>query len=537
MLPVSKRALFFLPFLAGLFLPASGPSYRPALSPENTLEQKGLSYACWAPGLYADPGAELALENLSRTGAGWIALVVTWYQNDLGSLAIAPTEGTPTDSDLAKAVRTAHALGLKVMLKPHLDLWSDSAHWRGQIGKFYTTESQWQTWFAAYRAFIEHFAALARDLGAEQFCIGCELEGTSGRTEDWRRVVAGVRALYRGPILYAANHSGEELRLDWWDAVDYIGVDAYYPLATHLEPTARELAAAWAPKVAALGGLAARWGKPLLLTEVGYRSLDGACMHPWDYQIRGEVDLEEQADAYRAVREAFSGRPWFSGIYWWSWSPDPYEGGPDDDGFTPHDKPAEDVVREWYGAPKRRAPGPAREPDPEASVDICSEGLGAGWRDGSWNAARDLEATGLVRDGAKAVAASLGAWGGLGFERAPFAAPPRGWLALSFYPLTPDIPRLWVYLLDASGRALARRRMEDRRFHDDEPVVAGRWNSLWIPLRDLGLGLAGGAARVAGVVIQDSTGLGSPPFRLDDVRLVGPGRRPGPRRDIRETES
>lgn len=497
-----------------------------------------MSYACWSPGLFSDPDAGLAIENLSRTGAGWIALVVTCYQDNLGSLSIAANDSTPTDADLAHAARTAHALGLKVMLKPHLDLAEDAAHWRGQIGTAFADEEAWRAWFSSYRAFIEHYAGLARDIGAEQFCVGCELESTTHRSEDWRRVVAGVRALYGGPILYAANHSGEELRLDWWDAVDFIGVDAYYALATRPGPTPRELAVAWAPKVAAIEGLAARWNKPVLLTEVGYRSQAGACMHPWDFQIRGEVNVEEQAAAYRAVRDAFGGRPWFAGIYWWAWSPDPDEGGPDDDGYTPHDKPAEDVVREWYGAPPRRAPGPSLEPDPARTVDICSEGLAAGWRDGSWNAAHDLEAAGLVRGGAKAVAAALGAWGGLAFERPPFALRARGWLAVSFYPLAAEVPRLWIYLLDASGRGLARRRLDDRRFHDDESVASGRWNALWIPLRDLGLrSAARGPARVAGVVIRDATGFGSPPFRLDDLRFVGARRRLPARRDGRGTES
>jgi hypothetical protein len=35
-------------------------------------------------------------------------------------------------------------------------------------------------------------------------------------------------------------------------------------------------------------------------------------------------------------------------MYWWQWSPDPNDGGPDDTGYTPHGKPAEQILRSWY---------------------------------------------------------------------------------------------------------------------------------------------------------------------------------------------
>jgi hypothetical protein len=286
------------------------------------LEQRGISYACWGRGLYSLPDSDLSLAHLSETGANWISLIVTCYQDNLESTRIFAAESTPTDEDLIHALGQAHALGLKVMLKPHLDLANDPSHWRGQIGQAYATEAEWSAWFASYRDFIEHYADLAATHGADQFCAGCELMGTSRRESDWRAVLAGVRSRYEGPLIYAANHSGEEVELTWWDALDIIGVDAYYPLSSKTDPTLDELKDAWRPLVASLGSLAARWQKPLILTEVGYRSIDGTSMHPWDWQVEGKVDLQEQADCYRAALESLHGQPWFTGIYWWSWSPD-----------------------------------------------------------------------------------------------------------------------------------------------------------------------------------------------------------------------
>jgi hypothetical protein len=321
----------------------------------NSRLQKGISYAAWGCGLYSLPQSDTSLSHLAETGANWIGLIVTCYQDEIGSTSIIASETTPTDSDLIHAISRAHSLGLKVMLKPHLDLWKDPSHWRGEIGLDFDSEKEWEEWFSSYQRFIEHFAELAEKNRADQFCVGTELVGTSHRASDWRLVVSRVRALYSGPIVYAANHSGEEISLTWWDAVDFIGVDAYYPLANNKTPTHQDLMAAWKPHVEQLAALAAKWQKPLLLTEIGYRSLDGAASQPWNWQISGEVDLGEQAICYRAAIEAFSQQPWFRGIFWWSWGPDPLEGGPADDGYTPHRKPAEDILRAWFEGSRERA--------------------------------------------------------------------------------------------------------------------------------------------------------------------------------------
>jgi hypothetical protein len=294
-------------FVVLLFGASHGQNTNPSSGPE---KQKGISYAAWWPGLYSDPDSDISLAHLAETGANWISLIVTCYQDILSSTRIYASPGTPADEDLIH-------------------------------------------WFASYQSFIEHYADLASAHGADQFCVGTELLGTSERATEWRKVVAGVRTHYGGPLVYAANHSGEETELTWWDAVDLIGVDAYYSLANKSNPTLSELKAAWRPHVSTLANLATAWQKPIVLTEIGYRSLDGAASHPRDWQTSGTVDLKEQADAYQTAFESVCNQPWFAGIFWWSWGTDPLEGGPFDDGYTPHDKPAEDVLRSWFGARPR----------------------------------------------------------------------------------------------------------------------------------------------------------------------------------------
>jgi hypothetical protein len=225
---------------------------------------------------------------------------------------------------------------------------NDPTHWRGQIGTGFTTEAEWQAWFASYRDFIAHYASLAQANEVEQFCVGTELVGTSGRESDWRQVISDVRGLFSGTIVYASNHGGEEMSITWWDGVDYIGVDAYYPLTDKNDPTLAELKAAWMTPALTLEGISSQYNRPIILTEIGYRSVDGANQRPWEWQAGGTVDLQEQADCYRAALETLWGKPWLRGIYWWYWSTDPDQGGPEDMDFTPHNKPAERVLRSYY---------------------------------------------------------------------------------------------------------------------------------------------------------------------------------------------
>lgn len=321
----------------------------PSIAPAPAGFQKGMSYAAWWQGEYQQPWTDDTMQALAATGSNWIAIIVTCYQETHTSVSITcDLPRTPTDADLTHAISQAHTLGLNVMLKPHLDLNNDPAHWRGQIGTGFTTEAEWAAWFDSYQAFVTHYAALAETEGVEQFSVGTELVGTSKREAEWRAVAAAVRNQFSGSLVYASNHGGEETSVTWWDAVDYIGVDAYYPLTAKNDPTLAELEAAWERPIAALEKLHDRYKKQIILTEIGYRSVDGANRQPWEWATPGEVDLQEQADSYRAALGSLWGRPWLAGIYWWNWDTNPEQGGPHDTGFTPHGKPAEEVLKAYY---------------------------------------------------------------------------------------------------------------------------------------------------------------------------------------------
>jgi hypothetical protein len=305
---------------------------------------KGFTLGGWTRDDYARPELAAQLRALADGGVEWVAFTTRWLQAERTSTSIAPhPELSPSDESLRAAVRAARGLGLRVFLKPQLDLTGEG--WRGEIAL--AGEADWRAWFASYERFILHYAALAQEEGVELFCVGVELDGTRHRESDWRRIVAAVRARYAGPLVYAANW-GRERDVTWWDALDYAGVDAYFPVAERAEPSLDEARAGWRPHLAGLRAWAERVGRPVLFTEIGYRSARNAGLRPYEWKLEQPPALAQQALLYRAALEAFWREPWFAGFYWWLWDTRPPADSERDASFTPQGKPAWAVLREFY---------------------------------------------------------------------------------------------------------------------------------------------------------------------------------------------
>ena len=176
--------------------------------------------------------------------------------------------------------------------------------------------------------------------------MGCELVKTTGRGE-WFDVIEKVRKNFSGLITYAADWSNYR-NVSFWNAVDFIGIDAYFELTDKNDPTVEELMEAWKKWKVSIEALHDETAKPIIFTEIGYRSLDGCNRDPWNWQRHGKIDLQEQADCYMAAFKTFWNEPWFHGFYWWMWYPNTSIGGEDDDSYTPYKKPAEKILKRYY---------------------------------------------------------------------------------------------------------------------------------------------------------------------------------------------
>ena len=302
--------------------------------------QRGFALPSYSRDGYRSPQVTGTLCQIARLGANWIQLNPTWYQASASASAIAASPRTPSDDSLTHAIEAAHRAGLKVFLKPLLDL-ADGGY-RGTIKPDDRT-----AWFASYRAFITHYAGLAARYRVDQFGLGTELAGVSGDRPGWLGVAAAVRACYWGTILYAANFD-EYQDVRFWDAVDLVGIDAYWPVSGRPTADVRTVQQAWAPIVRALAAFAARTGQRILFTEAGYASQRGSTTAPWSWTTSRVPDQAEQAGAYQALLASMSDQAWWSGVFWWAWDVPDLSGAADPLDYSPHGKSAEAVLRRWW---------------------------------------------------------------------------------------------------------------------------------------------------------------------------------------------
>lgn len=306
---------------------------------------KGIQLVSWTKGEYSRKPCDLSIEKVKQTNANALGVLVTWYLDTADSTEIEPDPlKTPSDEDIIHAITEAHNRGLKVMLKPHLDVRDGS--WRGSI-----SPTEKSSWWVNYETFILKYARLAEANEVELFVVGTELKrlATANSNEsDWIRLIETVRSQYTGALTYAANWD-EFQRITFFKSLDVIGIDAYFPLSQSRTPTLEELESGWEKWIKEISRFQAQVEKPVILTEIGYRSIDSAAQEPWSWTKAGNYNGYAQARCYEAAIKVFRQQEWFEGMFWWSWSVNPMAGGDGDKGFTPQRKPAEQVLTILYG--------------------------------------------------------------------------------------------------------------------------------------------------------------------------------------------
>ena len=227
----------------------------------------------WAAPRYGSIQAITSLDQAAASGANSIAVVVTWFQASVDSSGpIYPGPRTATDSEIAAVARQAHDRGVSVLLRPAVDpdwrLPNTSGTWRGEIGRNFTAE-QWDVWFSAYAQMMRHYARVAADNSIDMLSVGMELSATQSQDSLWRSLISEIRAIFAGSLTYGANWDVVSA-VTFFQDLDYIGVDAYYPLAPSLHnATVRQLVEAWQQPAAALQHLSLTLQKGVILTELG----------------------------------------------------------------------------------------------------------------------------------------------------------------------------------------------------------------------------------------------------------------------------
>ena len=107
----------------------------------------------------------------------------------------------------------------------------------------------------------------------KRFSVSTELIFVSMRDSEWRKLIPKIRKVYDGKLVSASNWAGvptggELTDKRWWDLVDYIGCDVYYPLPNGERITMEMVVKAWNPLIDQFKRLHERYEKPFILTEV-----------------------------------------------------------------------------------------------------------------------------------------------------------------------------------------------------------------------------------------------------------------------------
>jgi hypothetical protein len=308
-------------------------------------------------GQFSSASANQAFQTIASLGSNSIELVARiWTASGTSSTVIADPTKTESDGSLLAGFQAAHATGLSVVFKAAISPLNGTP-------TSSMSPADVSAFFASYKAEIVHLATISQAGGVETFAIGNEMSSLSGQQYRgyWSDLISAVRQVYHGELTYAAA-TDEASRVSFWDLLDTIGVNTYPPLTSSNVPTVQDLVHAWNevpinPYYAAafqykspvdfLHSLAEQYGKPVLMTEVGYRSMDGTAIAPGSWTANGTANTAAQADAYNAFFQVWSahGGSWLKGAELWQWD---LNNQYTPTGYSVMGKPAEAVVSQYF---------------------------------------------------------------------------------------------------------------------------------------------------------------------------------------------
>lgn len=319
---------------------------------------QGYNFTGYGTEVFGTGTSTQELNVLASSGVNSVAIVPNYYMDTINSSSVFAGEITPTNADVVAGIKAAQAAGLDVLLKPHVD--PLDGIWRA-----YMQPDDPAAWFASYKAMLVNYAKIAQQTGVEAMSIGTELVSMTGENyrAQWLDIIAAVRAVYGGDLTYSAEW-GEAATLSFWDKLDSIGIDGYFPLSiSDKAPSVAELKYSWMHPSAngdtddKLGGmspvdflrdLSEQYGKKVMFTEIGYRPIEGAATSPGDWEMNGAFSEKAQANLFKALFEVFGsqGGDWFSGFYIWDRRAENQEVSKD---YHTEGRAAQKIINLWYG--------------------------------------------------------------------------------------------------------------------------------------------------------------------------------------------
>lgn len=288
---------------------------------------------------------------VKKVSANYVALMPFGFIKSLASPKINYNTNRQWFGETGNGIKQYGVLfkneNIKVMVKPHIWVWK--GEFTGNI--LMNSDEDWKILENSYEEFILSYAKTAEEMKAAILCIGTELEKfVINRPDFWKRLIKKIRKIYSGKLTYAANWD-EFKRVPFWRDLDFIGIDAYFPLSDKEKPTIADLEGGWQTHKLQIQKIQAEYQKQVLFTEFGYRSIDFTGKQPWDSnRVEGKINLEAQKNGMQAIYNQFWKEDWFAGGFIWKWFHDHANvGGVNNNRFTPQNKPTEALIKQLYG--------------------------------------------------------------------------------------------------------------------------------------------------------------------------------------------
>lgn len=308
--------------------------------------ENGMAFPRWGLTVYGvtDTWAQDVAAMQAQTHAQWVEMTVSLSQNGVSGTNVFIGANSSSPDDLYVGVTNARAAGLKVYLKPLLNVLNDpTTTWSGDVTL--SSHAAAQQWFQSYWAAYKPYVKAAASAGVSQVSIGTEFSLLQAEYPDqWHWLLQQVSGVFHGPITYELNHDTIVRAPDWLSDshLAYIGVSEYDSLQTTPQDISTDqIEQLWRQNIIPLlDHLSAQMGKPVLLSEVGYRDTADCLTDPWISQTSAPADPSLQGAAYAAAIAVAKSDQHIAGIYFWAWQ---------NGQFSP-DQPAIAAMRAAYSA-------------------------------------------------------------------------------------------------------------------------------------------------------------------------------------------
>ena len=258
----------------------------------------------------------------SQTNAKWIALspIVEVRKGFDGSLFFDASKS----ANVPKIIENIKNKGAtNFMLKPQIsfqllgfDFWGDFKA---------SSDEQWLEIEASFKTLLLAYAATsATNPEVKILCIGNELSNfTRLRPVFFKNVALEIKRKYPNlKLTYAANWDEYE-HITFWESVDYIGINPYFPLVKKDTPSVVDIQNAYKSIKTKLSNLSAVENKPILFTEYGFRSINFAAWKAWELPDfitnQSAYNPTAQINGYQAFFDTFWEENWVAGGFFWVW--------------------------------------------------------------------------------------------------------------------------------------------------------------------------------------------------------------------------